>query len=221
MRRPVKVLIGAGAGLLAAVALVGGLHHPAARPLLAWIGVGCPAQASPTDVESARRATARALRGVEPATQRPALGFVLDEASRDEVTAWAEAHALDCALKREGTVLLCANVPAELLGHAGGAVDDLSFAFEPEGLRLVTVSALRNRLDPESAAAGMRAAVGALEPSLGRGERHGEMAADYLGASPMRSALVEYRFRDYIAQVSALNLGERVVLREHYMTALD
>ena len=42
---------------------IGLLHLPVARPLLAWIGVGCPAKASPEEVEAARREAASAARG--------------------------------------------------------------------------------------------------------------------------------------------------------------
>jgi hypothetical protein len=37
----------------------------------------------------------------------------------------------------------------------------------------------------------------------------------------MRTAMTEYRFSNYIASVSATNLGRRVAVREHYMSAVD
>lgn len=212
-------LRGLALGVGGFVALVGLLHLPAARPLLAFVGVGCPAQASPHDVEAARRAAARAERGQTPSPARPALGFSLDETGVGDVQRWAEDHRLDCRTQRAGTLVVCKDVPARLLGGPDGSVDDVSFAFEPEGHRLVTVTTLRNRLDPEGASAQMQGIMRELERRLGAGQSYGEAEPAFLAAHPMRTAKVEYRYADYIANVSATNLGARVVLREHYMSA--
>jgi hypothetical protein len=194
---------------------------PVARPLLAWIGVGCPGRASPEAVEAARLDSARAARGVTPSPARPALGFALDVSTRTDVDAWAAERKLTCKESQRGTVLRCSAVPAAELGHGGSDVDDLSFLFEPATMRLVTVTALRNQLDAPSAAAAMNGVADALARSLGEGKRRGEATAPYLSAGPLRTAVVEYRFSDYIASVSATNLGGRVAVREHYMSAVD
>ena len=219
--RVIRGLVGLAGGGVALVALVGLLHLPAARPLLALVGVGCPSQASPDAVETARLAAAHAERGAAPSPARPALGFALDETTLADVEAWSAAHGLDCETKRAGTVVVCKDVPNEVFGGAAGAVDDVSFAFEPAAHRLVTVTTLRNRLDPAGAADQMQGIMRTLGASLGEGRVVGAADPVYLAAHPMRTAKVEYRYADYIANVSATNLGSRVVVREHYMSALD
>src|ERR1700709_1773111 len=82
--------------LVGLTAFVGFLHTKAGRPLLARLGVGCPVKASPEDVEAARLKSARALRGVETAASRPALGFALDSMTLADVKAWVAKNDLNC-----------------------------------------------------------------------------------------------------------------------------
>lgn len=206
---------------------IGLLHLPMARPLLAWIGVGCPAKASPEEVEAARREAASAARGPTWAKARPALGFTLDRTTKAEVEAWAKAAGLSCVDAERGTVLRCSQVSAAALGGdaseraPAGPVDDLSFAFSAQELRLVTVTTLRTKLSADQAASALEAISGALGAHLGEpGRRLGQATAGYLAGGALRTAMVEYRYQDYLATVSATNLGDRVALREHYMSAL-
>jgi hypothetical protein len=73
------------------------------------------------------------------------------------------------------------------------------------------------------AAAQMSAVVAGLEEKLGKPTREiGTRSASYLAASPLRAALVRYRFTDYQADVTATNFpGRGTMLREHYMSARD
>lgn len=220
-----KIIVGVPLFVLGLVGLMGVLHlpfmRPVAMPLMAALGYDCPVRASPEEVEVARMASARAARGQAPSPARPALGFVLDRTSRAEVDAWAAARGVSCTPSQRGTVLRCTGVPAAAVGLDGGAIDDLSFAFDPASATLVTVTALRNQLDAATAAATLGERRSSLAAELGEGRAHGQATALYLAAAPMRTALVEYRFSDYIANLSATNLGTRVAVREHYMSAVD
>jgi hypothetical protein len=220
-----KLLVGIPLVALGLVGFMGALHlpflRPVALPLMVALGYECPVAATPDEVEAARKGSARAARGDTPSPARPALGFRLDEMARAEVEAWVERHSLSCKASQKGALLTCEGVPAAALGRDGAPIDDLSFRFEPRGERLVTVTALRNRLDADTAAATLGALKAGLAAELGAGKEHGEATASYLAAGPMRTALVEYRFSDYIASVSATNLGQRVAVREHYMSAVD
>src|SRR4029079_7324212 len=66
-----------GGAALCGTALIGLLHLPAARPLLAWLGA-CPVRATPIATERARARALVRLRGTVAAPTRPALGFTLD-----------------------------------------------------------------------------------------------------------------------------------------------
>ena len=70
--------------LLGVTAIGGLLHLPAARPLLATLGVKCPQRANPDQVEHARLTSARQVRGDTPAPLRFALGFRLDQATKQD-----------------------------------------------------------------------------------------------------------------------------------------
>lgn len=222
MNKRKKIFIGVPAAAMLLTGLMGVLHMPFARPALAWIGFGCPIpQASPEEIEAARMSSARAARGTTLAAERPALGFQLDKMSKTEVDAWIAQHDLKCSELQKGMVLKCENVPAAALGLSGGNVDDLAFKFEPKQLKLVTVTSLRNQLDASTAANTMNTITAELREKLGEGRNVGTPTAQYLASGPMRTALTEYRFSNYIANVSATNLGQRVAVREHYMSAID
>jgi len=209
--------------LLAALTLLGGfLHTKAGRPLLASLGVGCPIKASPAAIEAARNGSARSQRGSEAATSRPALGFALDRMTLADVKAWADSQHVSCEDVRVG-LLRCTDVPVVALGGSGPLINRLDFGFTLADGRLVNISAWRNGLTGATAAAQMDAVVASMKESVGAPSREeGKRSAEYLAAGPLHTALVQYRFKDYIADVSATNIpGRGLSLREHYMSARD
>lgn len=216
--RSKKILIGVPMVIGTFIGLVGALHLPAGRPILAWIGMGCPLRASPEATEAARIESARAARGSAAAPVRPALGFDLGKTTREEIAAWALQRGVSCSESQQGTIMKCENVPSLALDLSGPSIDDLTFGFEPSRQTLVTVTTLRSRLDSAGAEKAMRKIAADLSEKLGAGRAVGEPTAEYLAAGPMHTALVEYRFTNYLADVSATNLGPRVAVREHYMS---
>jgi hypothetical protein len=215
-------LIVASLGLTAAaLAGIGALHTPAGLRWMAAVGVGCPAKAAPAEVEAARKDAARAARGIGRAPVRHALGFELDRTTRGEVLAWAARHGVDCGAKQANGALHCRGVPASLLGDGQEVVDDLSFAFDPADDSLVTVTTFRRHDSAPEALATMARIRGQLAGALGPGREVGEASIPYLNATPLGTALVEYRYQDYIANLSVTNLGSKLMVREHYMSALD
>ena len=137
----IRVSVYVASTLAALTLLVGLLHTSLGRPLLARLGVGCPVQASPEDVERARRDSARATRGSEPSPAQPALGFVLDEMTMADAQAWAEREQVSCEEQRGGTLLMCSHVRAAALGGSGGeTTDELVLAFSPKTKRLVNIA---------------------------------------------------------------------------------
>ena len=209
--------------VLTALTLFGGfLHTKAGRPLLALMGVGCPVKASPQAIEAARSNSARAQRGSEAATSRPALGFALDHMSLSDVKAWAESKRVACEDVRAG-LLRCTDVPVAALGGSGPQINRLDLGFSLVNERLVNISAWRNGLSSQVAAAQMDAVVASMKERVGSPSREeGSRSAEYLAAGPLHTAIVQYRFKDYIADVSATNIpGRGLSLREHYMSVRD
>jgi hypothetical protein len=62
---PAPLLSFGGSSMLVTFLAIGLLHTPLGRPLLARLGVGCPVQASPEEVERARLKSAHATSGSE------------------------------------------------------------------------------------------------------------------------------------------------------------
>ena len=207
-------------GTFAVVTLaIGALHLPAARPLLALVGQ-CPAgRESPREIEDARRIALRSLRGPGLAPARPALGFALERTTEAEVREWARARGLRCESSREATLLVCGDVPPGALDPASpGAIDELAFGFRVRDGRLVNLTTLRTGVDATHAASALAASATALHQELGAAAAERLPSRTWDG----RPAFVRYRFADYIAAVSAMELpGRGIVMREQYLSAVD
>jgi hypothetical protein len=213
------------AGLLGGgfVGVMGFLHTPAGRPLMARLGMSCPARkVTPAQAEALRMRGVNALRGTGLAPARPALGLALDVAQVADVAAWASARGLDCASKkRPSLTFTCTGVPASALASAAdqGTIDELTFAFAPDG-RLVGVDSLRRTMTAPDASWLFGLIADDLAAQLGTGgARVGEPTPAYLAGGALHTARVQYRFADYLATVTAMNLSGRVALREQYQSA--
>lgn len=198
--------------------IVGALHMPFARPLLARIA-GCPLErVTPEQVEVARAGALRRLRGTQVAPARPALGFALESTSLAGVRTWAASHGVSCEESRKGTLLKCTQIPAGLVAPGdSGVIDEIAFGFRVADHVLTNVTTLRTGIDAASAAALLADASARLRRDLGTAsaERLPGRAWDATGP-----AFVSYRFSDYLAEASAMRVPERgVVLREQYVSA--
>jgi hypothetical protein len=209
------------------VGIMGFLHTAAGRPLLAALGVGCPGKnVSPSEVEAMRQRGLTALRGTERAASRPAFGLVLDESREFQVVAWAAARGLTCTqAERPTRRLSCQDVPSSALqptvpGGTAVAFDEVNFTFFPDG-RLLGVETLRRKLTADAAARLFGEITARLNAQVGRPtERTGDASAAYLNGGAAHTAFARYRYADYLATVTAMNLVGRVALREQYQSAV-
>lgn len=217
-----RLLAVAGLALGGFVVLGGLLHLPAARPLLARLGAFCPVRtASAAEVDAVRGPALAALRGEAKAKSRPALGLRLDSTTAADVAEWARVNGVSCvAPPKRPHALACADVPATALGLPAslGRVPDVALAFDAKGV-LVAVDALRRGLTPRDAADAGTVLVARLVSEAGApAERAGDWTADHLDG-PMRTAVVRFRFSDYVAVVTATHVpGAGVLLREQYLS---
>ena len=197
-----------------------GLHTPAGRALLGGAS-GCPwGQSAPSaaKLEELRVKSAATLKvsGASRATSRPAFGFVLDQSTRADVTAWAERASATCAEEIGGAALRCELAARNITEENGVSVRDAFFRFDPRGV-VVGIDLMRDGTDGGKAGAVLttisdRITRAAGPPSTVRGTPD----ATHLGGYLDRAA-AEFRFADYAADVSATNLGDRgVVVREQY-----
>ncbi|EYF07461.1 hypothetical protein [Chondromyces apiculatus] len=229
-------LVGVVGFTLLAVAVIGFAHTKHGRSLLALMrgAPGCPvgmdAKLSPEELEQVRGKVLASVRGDERALVRPALGFVLDATTRADVERWAQEKGVRCEPAKRGAALRCLDVPVSALAAVDAGVekaetrvpshpvDGLFFGFDGHG-RLVSLDASRDHLSAAEAAQLVEEvredlAAQAGPPALERGVP----GAEYLQGGALRQIASEFRFSDYRAQVSATNLGQKVVVREQYQS---
>jgi hypothetical protein len=201
------------------LAVAVGLHTPAGRALLG--ASACPwggSAPSAERLEELRVKSAGTLKGnaTTRATARPAFGFVLDQSTRADVTAWATRASATCTEEVGGAALRCELAEKNITEESGVAVRDAFFRFDPRGV-VVGIDLMRDGTDGNKAAAVLttisdRISRAAGPPSTVQGTADSAHLGGYLDR-----AATEFRFADYAADVSATNLGERgVVIREQY-----
>jgi hypothetical protein len=214
------------AGSVAAVVLaVGALHMPFARSLLMRVG-GCPFSApiNHAQAEEARHVAMVPRRGAAAAPARPAMVFTLDETTSAQAKAWAHDHKLSCDEPRPGS-LRCANVPAQALGlpPAPGTDAEVWLMFDAKD-RLVNASTWRNHLAADVASKTAAEITASLTSRLGEPSWSvGTLDAQHLSSVSTDSiGSRSYRFEDYSADISTLNLSTSgIAVREHYVSARD
>ena len=224
-RRALRAAVSVLGSLLLLTAFVGFLHTKAGRPLMARIfGARCPMMtATPEAVDNARRMAVAGERGATDAPTRPAFGFRLDSTTAHDVRSWAKSNHLRCE-EAHSWLIQCADVAPEVLGRPAieGRVEELSFGFRSDG-RLVNVSTLRRRLTPAQGTRVAQDIASVLYAELGRSPAGpAPIAQGNLSDASLSSLRVSLRYRDYFADVTAMNLPTTgVAVREQYLSAAD
>jgi hypothetical protein len=211
-----KRLFVAAAVTAGVVAIIGVLHMPFARGMLAEAG-GCP---FPTTSERPSLARADALRvsaaqnerGTGSAAAKPALGFALGQTTRAQVRAWARAASVTCEDDGIGLGVRCtdaslAALPGSLLSGSG----QISFGFDLEE-KLVSVSFLARVADTAHAESLRVAASSELE-ALGAPSRHqGEQVR-----RAFERRVDAWAYADYLGEVTTTHLGSGVVVAARHI----
>jgi hypothetical protein len=204
------------------VAVMGFLHTPYGRPLMRRLGMACPAmKVSPVQAEAVRLRAVATLRTSVPSPARPAMGQTLDVSRASDVVVWARARGLTCAEEmRPSHALRCARAEVPLASDPKAPPSDqIAFAFAPDG-RLVSVDRLRSTLTAAEASRLFTETTDSLTATLGPGgQMVGEATPTYLAGGSMHTARLQYRFSDYLATVTAMNISGRVVMHEQYESA--
>jgi len=220
-----RLAIAAGA-MVFTTAGIGALHMPFARSLLMRLG-GCPmagARVTPKEMDNGRRMALEVERGKTAAPARPAVGFVLDSTSLADVHAWAARERVSCEDRHPGLVV-CTDVKPGAVGlpDAEGTIDELALGFNQRGA-LANETTTRGHLTPQGAERAAHVIVGSLSAKLGPADKSvGSFGAQQLsGPAAASISTVSYRYLDYVAEVSAINLPRSgLSVREHYMSAND
>lgn len=212
-----RTLIKVTVSSLILVGVVGLMHMPFARDLLQSVG-GCPFPTTDRtltaqEAETLRQKTLAPERSLAAASARPALGFALERTTRAEVLTWATTHKLTCKADRHGGAgLTCADVRASMLPEPGEKelVGQLMLGFTPEQALVSVHYMTRDTSRPAILARSQQASLTLSE--LGPQRESGDPTL----AKPLSQLRREVRFRDYLASISATNMGQAYSLSESY-----
>lgn len=222
MSRWIKWAVGTALVAVLAVAFIGWMHTPGARPYLAKLGMKCPIakNADPVAMDKIR-SKQMAAPDAPPAPQRPAFGLELDKATLADGRAWVDAHGLKCKEEKRGyQYLQCAKVtPASIgEGYSTAPIDMLVLTFGSKGT-LIGVQTYRRDVSATAAAEILTGGEQSLARELGPptatvGDPHDPAFQNRAGYA---SAQVNYKFNNYMATLSAAQLpGSGVVVMEKF-----
>jgi len=227
-----RAVVGCTSLLLLAFGLIGFAHTKAGRPLLGWLrgAPGCPLSldsGDPKAVEAFRVKQLELHTGTLSTRSNRALAFELGRTRRAQVYQWAAENTGRCRSLRDNSVLQC-NGP--LIGNSRNppesnispAIDDIHLQFDERGV-LVAVDLYRVEASAEASLALVKLRSRELDQAVGpRTETSGEETSRYLAAGLLHRISVGYRYRQYVAEISATNFGERGIrVREQYQWLPD
>jgi hypothetical protein len=120
----------------------------------------------------------------------------------------------------QDTLVKCDGVPAGAVTTGGsGTLDEVAFGFRLADHRLVNLTTISAGLAVPAAMSRFNGIAAALDQALGTPTRQRRPSGPWDASGP---AIVEYRYADYIATVSAMELpGRGLIVREHYVSARD
>ena len=222
-RRRIVRVVSTLAGLVGAfVGVMGFLHTPYGRPLMRRLGMSCPAMnVSPAAAEAVRLRAVASLRTAAPAPARPALEQALDVSRAIDVNAWTHARGLACTeAMRPSHAIRCAGMAGQPApAPKAPPAEQIVFSFAPDG-RLISVDRLRSTLTATEASRLFGQAAAELTATLGPGgQMIGDATPAYLAGGSMHTARLQYRYSDYLATITAMNISGRVVMHEQYESA--
>jgi hypothetical protein len=220
------------------VGFVGFLHTPAGRKLpmgrrlLSLMHISCPInfkKLTTGQVEYTRRYGMNAIKGTRATSVTPSLiGLELNQTTERGAQTWASNSGLKCeSLVRGLHYLKCENVSPNLIRYDGNVVvgtrpiQALTLAFSPTE-KLIAVDVFRRQLPPAEAANVMQSVSENLDKKLGKPtESFGALTAAHLGGQTMKTAFCNYRFKNYVALLTAQNIpwSGGVVVHEQYSSA--
>ncbi|WP_394824396.1 hypothetical protein [Pendulispora albinea] len=218
-----RALVRCGAITVGLVAVIGVLHMPIGRPLLAKLGVGCPiTKATPEQIDRARAIPAAGYAGMPSAPTRPAAGFELEKTTLSDLEAWAERRGIHCErLHGNETIRACKDVDAVDLGEptSFAPAEEVDFEFRARGT-LAVVTVLRRKLEVAHATTMVAELSRRLSGELGAPAKSaGVNTPEHFAKGPLQSYQEEYAFGDYAATLSETRIGNTgLLVRAQYFS---
>ena len=206
--------------------MVGFAHTQTGRPIVAGLTRmahgGCPfgfdKAMSPAQRERARANFAASHRGEQRAASRPALGFTLDQSTREQILASMTAHGVHCAPGLGMSDLTCSQVPsAALPGSAPAAPARTVWFTFGQKAQLLSVIAVSKDAHPQTISDAFVNTRRSLDERAGAvATLQGDADSAALAKGLLREASAEFRFSNYYALERAANMGNGFVFTEEY-----
>ena len=201
--------------VLGFVVLGGVAHTPPGLRLLSRLGVVCPVAAiTPAAAAALRAEGLKSLRGTVLAPDRYAAGLALGADDEAAVLRWAAGRGAVCARKTRGFVLLTCARPFD------EGSEEAVVALDASG-RVLSVDITGRVGDASAVVRRFRDRRDRLADKLGApSESTGDVDGLASSARAIETALVRYRFSDYLALLQATRLPSGLYVREQYQLAL-
>jgi hypothetical protein len=184
--------------------------------LLLWSGVSCPMDTiSETQVESLRQEVLPEIRGTLKAPSYPALDWSLVKVSEKNLRRQLNQKGFNCEAKAKAyTIVECKKVWAK---NENIVADKLAFVFNSEK-KLIAVEVFYRQLSSQYAIRHLQKVAAALKKELGPPTyQMGNWTPDYF-RKEMNSSIIEYKYQDYLAKVTATRLPRNgVAIYEQYL----
>lgn len=220
-RALLRTAIGLATFSAVATVVIGVAHTPWGRPLLELpllrgmaSRAGCPVGSiEPAAFEHVRQTKLKTEIGSRTAKAHPALAFHFGRTRRADVQLWTRAQGMSCKAGSVASVLQCS--PAT--PGAAAPITSLRLQFDGDD-RLVSVDLFRSTGSAEALVQRFVELGQELDARVGPPTSSvGVPTVTYLRQAPLRTVTRDYRYRDYVARATLLNLGKRgLKLREHY-----
>jgi hypothetical protein len=236
LRRLLRSALAGSLVLAALTALIGVLHLPFARPVLAKLPTlpfadACPVSRDPHAIAAVRAEAVRWNGATQPAASLAVLGgrFELEKTTRHDVDAWVSQHHLVCKPMLGATVYTCADVAANALGLGGARdnerplVQEVTFTFAPntdarptgaDTLRSINVYAFG--LSADEAQRYLEQAETTLQGVFGPPHT---AARGNLAARTGATTTLNYRFTNLNADVTATALPTGVAFAQSFVAS--
>lgn len=195
----------------------GYLHTPPGRSwawgqkLLSRVGYSCP--------DDFRYKPLQEIKGVRASPTKSIWGLTLNQTSEYQLIQWVQRRKINCDKRRIGySYIKCPNVPLKKLGFPiENSRGELNFVFDSRS-KLIFVGLLHRKLQSEKALEILNTLSEDLNKRLGKPSRAPASMSLADLDSEKNSVSYEYRFKDYVARITATKVSSAgIILYEQHV----
>ncbi|KHD87623.1 MAG: hypothetical protein OM95_13635 [Bdellovibrio sp. ArHS] len=213
-------------GSLSFLALFGPHIEPAirsnvtAQKILIWLNSPFQSQkVNAEDLDQMRRNPLQAQRGTQPSPSKKVWELTLNKTTESELAEWIRAKKIACSKSSKGyNYIKCQKVPLKALGLPyNNSFAELDFTIDAQN-RLIFVGLLHRQLPTDKALSLLENISDSLKSRLGAPTRSPASVTSAELEHSLEALSYEYKFKDYIARVTASKLSTTgIILYEQHI----